>query len=80
MFGEETTSKAYWDLIKKSVSPKVRQNIGPIRRDNGTLAVNDEEKSNLFNSYFPTIGETLALSLPRPPTTQMNDSGRSCIM
>jgi hypothetical protein len=39
----------------------------PIRRDNGTLAVNDEEKSNLFNSYFTMIGETLALSLPIPP-------------
>ena len=80
MFGEVTTSKAYWDLIKKSVSPKVRQNIGPIKRDNGTLAVNNEEKSNLFNSYFATIGESLALSLPTHPTTicmQMNDSGRS---
>ena len=58
MFGEVTTSKAYWDLIKKSVSPKVRQNIGLIKRDNGALAVNDEEKSNLFNSYFATIGES----------------------
>ena len=34
MFGEVTTSKAYWDLIKKSVPPKVRQNIGRIKGDN----------------------------------------------
>ena len=57
---------AYWNLLKRATNPKVRKNVGPPKKDDGTMEFTDSGKANLMNSYFATIG--LKLSLP-PPTS-----------
>lgn len=70
MFNEVKNSAAYWNLINKATNPKVRKNIGPLKRDDKSLALDDKEKAGLLNSYFATIGEKLANSLPPTVNTQ----------
>ena len=41
--------------------------MGPLKREDDSLALLDEEKAALMNSYFSTIGEKLADKLPPPP-------------
>ena len=41
-------------------NPKLRKAIGPLKREDGSLAVDDKEKSNLVNNFFSNIGEKLA--------------------
>ena len=36
-------------------NPKRKQHIGPIRRDDKTLAVLDDEKAKLMNAFFATV-------------------------
>ena len=67
IFNEVKSSSAYWNLLKRSTNPKVRKNIGPLKREDGTLELTDPEKANLMNSYFATIGLKLSNTLP-PPT------------
>ena len=38
--------------------------IGPLKRDDGSLAVCDKEKANMMNAYFSSIGTKLATQLP----------------
>jgi hypothetical protein len=72
MFKEVKNTKAYWNLLNKATKPTVQNNIGPLRRDDGSLALADYEKACLMNSYFATIGTKLGETLP-PPTD--NDEG-----
>ena len=45
MFNEVKTTGAHWNLIKKATNPKVRKTIGPLKRDDDTLALADPEKA-----------------------------------
>ena len=38
------STAAYWKVLSEATSPKRRPQIGPIKRDDNTLAVRDEEK------------------------------------
>ena len=46
-----------------------RKAIGPLKRKDGSLAVDDKEKSNLVNNFFSNIGKKLAGSFqPQYPS------------
>ena len=65
MLEEVKKSSAYWKLINKATSLTVhKKSIGPLRRNDGSLALIDKEKAQLMNSYFATIGENLMNNLP----------------
>ena len=65
MLGEVRKSSAYWKLINKATSRIAHEkSIGPLRRNDGSLALIDKEKAQLMNSYFATIGENLINTLP----------------
>ena len=66
IFNEVKSSSAYWNLLKRATSPKVRKNIGPLKKDDSTLEFTDLGKANLMNSYFATIGLKLSNTLPLP--------------
>ena len=68
IFNEVKSSSAYWNLPKRATNPKVRKNIGPLKKDDSTLEFTDSRKANLMNSYFATIGLKLSNTLP-PPTS-----------
>ena len=53
------TTSAYWNVLSKATNPKVRKKIGPLKRDDNSLAVKDTEKASLMNSFFSTIAEKL---------------------
>jgi len=60
---EIKTTAEYWRVLSKATNPKIRKSIGPLKRDDDSLAIDDKEKSNLINSYFTDIGEKLAGNL-----------------
>ena len=53
------TTSAYWNVLSKATNPKVRKKIGPLKRDDNSLAVKDTEKASLMNCFFSTIAEKL---------------------
>ena len=53
------TTLTYWNVLSKATNPKVRKKIGPLKRDDNSLAVKDTEKASLMNSFFSTIAEKL---------------------
>ena len=57
LFKKVKSSSAYWNLLNKATRPNVRKSIGPIRRDDGSLALTDEDKANVINSFFATVGD-----------------------
>ena len=69
MFGEVKNSTSYWNLVNRATNPKSRKTIGPIRRSDDSLALQDKDKATSLNSYFATIGEKLNNLLPPPVTT-----------
>ena len=60
MFQEIKKTSAYWNLPNKATNLTTRRCIGPLKRDDGSLALADDEKASLMNSYFATIGKKLA--------------------
>ena len=52
LFKEVKSSSAYWNLLNKATRPNARKSIGPIWRDDGSLALTDEDKENVINSFF----------------------------
>ena len=67
MFDEVKNTTMYWKLLKKATNPTRAKIIGPLKREDDSLALLDEEKAALMNSYFSAIGEKLADKLPPPP-------------
>ena len=67
MFDEVKNTTMYWKLLKKATNPTRAKIIGPLKREDESLALLDEEKAALMNSYFSAIGEKLADKLPPPP-------------
>ena len=64
MFSEVKNTRVYWNLMMKATNPKIRKNIGPLKRDDNTLALDDSEKACLMNSFFAMIGQKLSDNLP----------------
>ena len=60
LLADVKTTAEYWNLLSKENNPKLRKVIGPLKREDGSLAVDDKEKSNLVNNFFSNIGEKLA--------------------
>ena len=48
----------------KATNPKIRKNIGLLKRDDNALALDDSEKACLMNSFFATVGQKLSDNLP----------------
>ena len=63
MFQEVKKTSAYWNLLNKATNSTTRKCIGPLKQDDGSLALADDEKACLMNSYFDTIGKNLAEEL-----------------
>ena len=66
------TTSAYWNVLSKAPNPKVRKKIGPLKRDDNSLAVKDMEKASLMNRFFSAIAEKLnagQLQAPHPLTS-----------
>ena len=60
------STAAHWN-------PKRRPQIGPLKRDDNTQAVRDEEKANLMNTFFATVGASLLRnSTCAPVETEIN--------
>ena len=55
-------------LRHKATSVRHTKKIGPIKRDDNSLAIDFEEKAGFMNSYFTTIGEKLANQLATTDT------------
>ena len=53
------TTSAYWNVLSKATKPKVRKKIGPLKRDDNSVAVKDKEKARFMNCFFFTIAEKL---------------------
>ena len=69
LLADVKTTAEYWNLLSKANNPKLRKAIGPLKREDGSLAVDDKEKSNLVNNFFSNIGEKLAGSFqPQYPS------------
>ena len=46
----------YYPRLRNQILP----HTGPLKRDDNTLAVRDEEKANLMNTFFATVGAGLS--------------------
>ena len=53
------SAASYWNLIAEATNPVRRNGIGPLKREDGSLAVNDVGKANLINDFFANIGTRL---------------------
>ena len=77
LFRENTDSvkstAAYLKVLFEATNPKRRPQIGPIRREYNTLAVRDEEKANLINTVFATVGTSLSRNTVCPLVETGND-------
>ena len=73
MFDEVKTTRAYWNLLKKATAVRNPRKMGPIKRDDNSLAIDDKEKAALMNTYFATIGEKLANELVTTDTYDHKD-------
>ena len=48
---EVKTTGEYWNLLNKATHPKIRNTIGPLKRHDDSLAVDDTEKANMMNMH-----------------------------
>ena len=49
MFIDVKKTSAYWNLLNKATKPTMRKNIGPLKRDDGSLIPDDKEKACRIN-------------------------------
>ena len=54
---------------------KCHKPIGPLKRDDGSLAVCDVEEANMMNAYFSSIVTKLGAQLPAYPSALQIESG-----
>ena len=66
-FSEIATTKAHRNLLTKATKPKVRNSIGPLRREDKSFAVEYSEKANVMNEFFATVGSRLAEGYDQRP-------------
>ena len=75
---EVKSAAAYWNLIAEATNPVKRNKIGLLKRQDGSLAVNDTEKANLINDFFANIGTRLGRANSNlPQQSDRNDLVRS---
>ena len=73
---EVKTSSAYWRLVKDATNlSKSHKPIGPLKREDGSLAVCDVEQANMMNAYFSSIGTKLAAQLPAYLSALQTETG-----
>ena len=63
-FSEVKNTSAYWNLVTEATNPKARKSIGPIKKEDETLALTDKEKANSINLFFSNVGNKLNNLLP----------------
>ena len=49
MFDEVKNTTMYWKLLKKATNPTRPKTIGPLKREDDSLGLLDEEKATLMN-------------------------------
>ena len=59
-FDKVKVTSAYWNLLSRATNPKARKSIGPLKRDDESLVVDDKRKADLLNCSFATVGMKLA--------------------
>ena len=59
-FENSTTSKEFWQIVRKLKRQTKDTNIAALDDGNGTMKSLDSEKAELLNDYFADIGEDLA--------------------
>ena len=59
LFSEVKSTSAYWNLVNKATNTKARKSIGPIKKEDETLALTDKEKANSINLFFSNVGNKL---------------------
>jgi hypothetical protein len=58
---EVKNTRDYWNILNIATKDTGKKStIGPLKRPDESLVINDEEKANLMNTYFANIGELLA--------------------
>ena len=67
------STAAYWKVLSEAKNPKRRPQIGPIRREDNTLAVREDEKANQINTFFATVRTSLSRNTVCPPVEIGND-------
>ena len=50
------SAAAYWNLIAEATNLVRRSKIGPLKREDGSLAVKDKDKAISMNEFFANIG------------------------
>jgi hypothetical protein len=71
-FHNAKTSKQKWSCVNSVLGRnRAKNKIGKIE-DGQVLTENNERKATLFNDYFSNIGKTLAESIERRPTDNIN--------
>ena len=49
LFQEVKKTSAYWNLLNKATNSTTRKCTGPSKRDDGSLALADDEKEEMYN-------------------------------
>ena len=81
MFDEVITTEAYRRLLKKAINPKVHKAIGPIKREDDSLAVLDDENANVMINYFAARLYVRSLSDALPQTRYpVTRADKNCIV
>ena len=68
---------AYWNFMTEATNPVRRNQIGPLKREDGSLAVSDKEKAHPMNKFFGTFGDRLERGSHK--NIQRNDNNRSLV-
>ena len=64
MLNEVKSCKSYWKLLKNTTSKLSCKPILGIKRLDGKIVTSDQEKAEIFNEHFSSIGQKLADRLP----------------
>ena len=64
LFSEVKSTSAYWNLVNKATNTKARKSIGPIKKEDETLALTDKEKANSINLFSSNVRNKLNNLLP----------------
>lgn len=68
---------AYWNFITEATNPVRRNQIGPLKREDGSLGVSDKEKAHPKNKFFGTFGNRLERGSHK--NIQRNDNKRNLV-
>ena len=59
-FKKANANKDFWKLVNKLKRKQKNCRIGPLKDSQGNLVTDDKQKAEIMNSYFTTIGQSLA--------------------